>query len=187
MKRVFLLTGPPGVGKTTVLLRTVDSVRQQGLSVGGMFTKEVRDRINGARVGFDLEDLATGRHAWLARARAGFGSRVGRYLVEIRTLEGVGASAVSYAASNSEVIAVDEIGPMELLSGAFRKAVEVAVESGKPVLATVHFRSKDPLVISLKERDDAEVFVVSVENRDSLPGVIADRISDLRGGWAGLP
>ncbi|MDI9644776.1 MAG: NTPase [Candidatus Verstraetearchaeota archaeon] len=181
MKRVFLLTGPPGVGKTTVLLRAVGLIRQQKLSVGGMVTKEVRSRVTGARVGFELEDLATGRRGWLARAQAGPGPKIGRYLVDIRALEGVGASAVLDAAARSEVIAVDEIGPMELLSGAFRSAVVAAVESGKPLIATVHFRSTDPLVVSLKERCDAELFAVSVDNRGSMPGIISDRISELLG------
>ncbi|MEM2128899.1 MAG: NTPase [Candidatus Methanosuratincola sp.] len=179
LKRLFLLTGPPGVGKTTVVLQAIALLMQSGLSVGGMVTREVRDRGTGARVGFEVEDIATGRRGWLARVSIGPGPRVGRYVVDTRDLERVGASAISDAAVRSDVIAIDEIGPMELFSNAFRSAVEGAVDSGKPVVATVHLHSSDPVVVSLKEREDAEVFVVSPENRGSLPGIIAHRASAL--------
>ncbi len=182
LKRLFLLTGPPGVGKTTVILSTVPLLKQLGLSVGGMVTREVRDRGTGARVGFEVEDIATGRRGWLARASGGPGPRVGRYVVDIRALEEVGASAISDAAEHSYVIAIDEVGPMELFSSAFRSAVVGAVGSGKPVVATVHLRSSDPLVISLKQREDAEVFVISPENRGSLPEIIVRKASALLAG-----
>ncbi|MDH7556652.1 MAG: NTPase [Candidatus Methanosuratincola sp.] len=179
LKRVFLLTGPPGIGKTTVLLRAVELLRRRGFSVGGIATREVRDRATGARVGFEILDLSSGRSGWLARASQGPGPRVGRYLVDLASLDAVGASAVLEGAARSDVVAVDEVGPMELLSQRFRGAVEAALGSGKPMVATVHFRSEDPAILKLKGREDAEVFVVSVENRDSLPGTVALRVSAL--------
>lgn len=181
MKRLFLLTGPPGVGKTSALLRAVGLLRGRGLSVGGMVTREVRDRATGARVGFEVEDIATGRRGWLARASGGAGPRVGRYVVDIPVLEEVGASAILEAAARSDVVAIDEVGPMELLSAAFRSAVVRAVGSGKPIIATIHYRSADPLAASLRGREDAEVFTVSSGNRDSLPSALALRVSALRG------
>ena len=40
-KRVLLLTGVPGVGKTTVLIKAVDALKAKGISVGGMISREV--------------------------------------------------------------------------------------------------------------------------------------------------
>ena len=51
-KRVLLLTGSPGVGKTTMLLRVVESLKAKGYGVGGMISREVRS--DGARVGFEV-------------------------------------------------------------------------------------------------------------------------------------
>ena len=42
-KRVLLLTGNPGVGKTTVLIKTVDALKAKGYSVGGMISREARE------------------------------------------------------------------------------------------------------------------------------------------------
>ncbi len=59
-KRVLLLTGAPGVGKTTVLIKTVDALKAKGVSVGGMISREARE--GNVRVGFELIDLTYGKH-----------------------------------------------------------------------------------------------------------------------------
>lgn len=186
-KRILLVTGPPGIGKTTLVMRVAESLGSRGISVGGMTTREVRQ--GGARVGFEILDLSTGERGWLARAGTGPGPRVGRYALDTATLERIGAAAISAAAARSDVVAIDEVGPMELLSGGFRQAVAEAVGSGKPVIATVHFRSADPLVQSLRGREDAQTFVVTMENRSSLPGEILLILLDLirRGAGGAAP
>ena len=63
-KRIFLLTGSPGVGKTTLLLKVVEALRAKGYSVGGMISREVRSC--GTRIGFEILDLNTGKSGWLA-------------------------------------------------------------------------------------------------------------------------
>lgn len=180
-KRVFLLTGPPGIGKTTALRRAVDLIRGQGCAVGGMLTQEVRGA-GGERVGFEILDLSSGSRGWLARTCQGQGPRIGRYVVDIGALERIGAAGILGAVAGSDVIAIDEIGPMELLSEGFRAALLRAVESAKPVVATVHFRSSDPLVLSIKARADSSLLVLSAENRGSIPGVISGQaLSAIRG------
>jgi nucleoside-triphosphatase THEP1 len=42
MTRHVFLTGRPGVGKTSVLLRIVNALKDQGLRVGGMISQEAR-------------------------------------------------------------------------------------------------------------------------------------------------
>ncbi|XRH76155.1 MAG: NTPase [Candidatus Methanosuratincola verstraetei] len=181
-KRIFLLTGPPGIGKTTAVVWVAELLRREGVSVGGMITREVRGGAGGARVGFEVLDLSSGNRGWLARACQGPGPRVGRYLVDIASLEGIGASGILDAVAASDVIAIDEIGPMELLSGRFREAVGRAAECGKPVVATVHFRSRDPLIESIKARVDSSIFLLDAVNRGSIPGLIAAQVlSILRG------
>ena len=60
MTRILVLTGAPGVGKTTVLTKTVDALKAKGVSVGGMISREVRE--NNVRVGFEILDLTSGKH-----------------------------------------------------------------------------------------------------------------------------
>ena len=67
MTRVLLLTGAPGVGKTTVLTKTVDALKAKGINVGGMISREVRE--GGVRVGFEILDLSSGKRGWLAQGK----------------------------------------------------------------------------------------------------------------------
>ena len=166
-KRVLLLTGAPGVGKTTVLIKTVDSLKAKGISVGGMISREARE--GNVRVGFEIIDLTNGKHGWLAHVNQKGGPQVGKYHVNIEDLENIGAKAIIEAIEKCEVVAIDEIGPMELFSQKFKQAVKQALESKKLVLAVVHAKAKDPLITEAKQREDAEIFIVTLANRDSLP------------------
>jgi nucleoside-triphosphatase len=166
MTRVFLLTGAPGVGKTTVLSKTVEALKAKGISVGGMVSQEVRE--GGVRVGFEILDLSRGKRGWLAQVKGQAGPQVGKYNVNLGDLDSVGTAAIIQATENCSVVAIDEIGPMELYSPKFKQAVTQALESKKLVLAVVHGKAKDPLVTQVKRRVDAEIFNVTFANREKL-------------------
>lgn len=169
--RVLLITGGPGVGKTSVLLKTIDMLKAKGFTVGGILSREVRS--SGTRVGFEVMDLYDGKKGWLAHTSQKYGPQIGKYGVNFADLEGIGTEAVKKANKICDIVAVDEIGPMELFSERFRNVVEYAVDGLKPVVATIHWRKEDEFVKKIKTRQDAEIFVVTRENRDSLPPVIA--------------
>jgi len=174
LKRLVFVTGRPGVGKTSVLLRAVDGLRNRGYKVGGMISREVRE--GGVRVGFEIIDFSTGQRGWLAHINQPSGPKVGKYRVNLTDLDAVGVSSVLDAIRNMDIIIIDEIGPMELFSSAFRDAVAQAVESGKPVLGTIHYGLKDSLVNSVKKREDAEILEVTYENRETLHNLIIDKV-----------
>jgi nucleoside-triphosphatase len=162
----LLLTGNPGVGKTTVLLKAIESLKVKGYSVGGMVSREVRSC--GVRVGFEILDLGTGKRGWLAHVNQKIGPQVGRYRVNLGDLNGIGVEAILVAVKKFDVVAIDEIGPMELFSEKFKGAVKRAVESEKLLVGVVHWKAKDRLIEEVKARDDAEVFAVTYENRNKL-------------------
>ncbi|MCW4010670.1 MAG: NTPase [Candidatus Bathyarchaeota archaeon] len=174
-KRVLILTGSPGVGKTTVLAKTVSALRGRGVKVGGMFSREVRK--GAARVGFEIVDVASAKVGSLASVNQQVGPQVGRYRVNLGDLEAVGVRAIESAVENSDVdlVAIDEIGPMELFSDKFKQAANKALESSKLVIAVVHWKAQDKLVAKAKIRVDAEVFVVRAENRETLSDILVEK------------
>jgi len=174
LKRLIFITGRSGVGKTSVLLRAVDALRVKGYKVGGMISREVRER--GVRVGFEIVDFHTGRRGWLAHVTQPTGPRVSKYRVNLSDLDVIGASSILNAARDADIIVVDEIGPMELFSPEFKKAVDQAIRSSKPVVGTIHFRARDPLINTIKAREDAEILEVTYENREDLHNVIIDKV-----------
>ena len=172
-KRVLLLTGSPGVGKTTVLIKVVDSLKVKGVSVGGMISREARE--GDVRVGFEIIDLTNGKHGWLAHVNQKGGPQVGKYHVNLQDLDNIAATAITEAVDRCEVVAIDEIGPMELFSQKFKQAVKQALESKKLVLAVVHAKAKDPLINAAKQRADAEIFTATLANRDMIVEEITKR------------
>ena len=172
-KRVLLLTGASGVGKTTVLIKTVEALKSRGVSVGGMISREARE--GNLRVGFEILDLTNGKHGWLASVNLKSGPQVGKYHVNLPDLENIGAKAIMDAVEKCAVVAIDEIGPMELFSERFKQAVKQALNGGNVVLAVVHAKAEHPLIYEAKQREDAEFFVVTLENRLSLAEKLANQ------------
>ena len=174
LKRLIFVTGRPGIGKTSVLLRAVNGLKNRGYEIGGMISRDVRE--GGVRVGFEIMDFSTGQRGWLAHINQPTGPKISKYRVNLTDLDAIGVNSILDAIRNADIIIVDEIGPMELFSSAFRDAVVQAVESNKPVLGTIHFGLRDSLVNSIKKREDAEIFEVTYENRETLHNLIIDKV-----------
>jgi nucleoside-triphosphatase len=161
------------VGKTTVLAKIVSALKERNVLVGGMFSREVREGVE--RVGFEIIDLTSLKHGWLAHIDQQSGPQVGKYHVNIGVLESVGASAINIAIENCDVIAIDEIGPMELFSTKFRDATQKALDGKKFVVAVVHWKAQDKLILEAKKRADAETFTVTSENRQMLHEILVEK------------
>jgi len=135
MKRVYLLTGRPGTGKTSLIKQVVAGLEGRA---GGFYTEEIRSQ--GTRLGFRLVTL-DGQEAILAHTNFAKRYRVGKYGVDVDSLDKVGVSALHKAAKQSDLVVVDEIGKMELLSVRFREAVLQIINGRKKVLGTIMFDS----------------------------------------------
>lgn len=164
MGRAILLTGRPGVGKTTVI-RGVLARWEAG--AGGFYTEEIREQ--GRRTGFRLVTL-DGAESTLASVNISSPYRVGKYGIDLDDLEKVGVEALYRAMRQPEMslLVVDEVGRMELFSPAFREAVERALDSPKLVLGSVMARSH-PWVDAIKARPDVSLVEVTRLNRSTLP------------------
>ena len=172
-----LITGAPGVGKTTVIMKAAEALKSLGYQVGGMTTEEKRE--GETRIGFQILDLTTHKHGWLAHVNQPNGPRIGKYRVNQNDLENIGANAIQNAIQTADVIIIDEIGPMELCSQAFKQAVLQAIDSTKLVIATIHYKATDALVRNIKTRPDAELFEVTIENRNTIHNLIIEKITKI--------
>lgn len=174
-KRITLLSGAPGTGKTTLITRVADALRAKGYRIGGMTSKEQRH--GETRVGFLIQDVSTRKQGWLAHVNQPKGPRIGKHRVNLDDLGSIGAAAIREATRTADVIIIDEIGPMELTSQAFREAVQEAVDSDKPVIATIHFKATDTLVQSIKTRLGVELIEITTQNRGNLHNLIIEKIT----------
>jgi len=175
MARTLLLTGRPGVGKTTIIKQVAQAL---GERAGGFYTEEIRGP--GGRKGFRLVTiLAGGREAIVAHHEFRTRNRVGRYGVDVATLDAVGVAALREAMRSRDVIIVDEIGKMELFSGEFRGAVLKAMSSSKIVVATVMQQNHD-WVVALKGMPQVTMWQVTESNRNEMSASVMQWIAGAR-------
>ncbi|MGN6169631.1 MAG: NTPase [Solirubrobacteraceae bacterium] len=172
--RRLLIEARPGAGKTTALRRVAELLRGHELEVAGFLTEELR--VGRRRVGFSVAALATGESRTLAHVDTSSSTRVGRYGVDLHGFERL---ALPELEARADVMLIDELGKMELASGAFLAAVQGLFDRETRIAATVH-TFRDPFTDALKARSDVELVRLTRENRDTLPQWIAERVLQSR-------
>ena len=158
MRRVLLLTGQPGTGKTALIKEGLARTEVEG---GGFYTEEIRT--GGIRQGFRIATL-DGQEAILAHVDISSPYQVSRYRVDTEALDRVAVSALRRALKEADLIVIDEIGKMELLSPQFREAVMQAINSGKKVLGTIML-NPHPFADEIKRHPEVEAVLVTKGNR----------------------
>jgi nucleoside-triphosphatase len=161
MKPVYLLTGRPGTGKTSIIKEAIAGVKGK---VGGFYTEEIRSR--GIRQGFRLVTL-DGRSAILAHTNFHSPYRVSRYGVDIASLDEVAVSTLNQVAQECDLVVVDEIGKMELFSAKFREAMENILDSGKRLLGTIML-SPNPYADAIKHQPQVNLIMVTRTNHQQV-------------------
>ncbi|KAK7367194.1 hypothetical protein VNO80_09203 [Phaseolus coccineus] len=182
--KCFLVTGPPGVGKTTLIMRMLESLSaNSSIKLQGFYTREVRRA--GQRVGFEVVTLDA-RTAPLASLHFstpeshGWPS-VGKYKVDVASFESLALPELQVREDTSLFI-IDEVGKMELFSSSFFPAVLRVLESNIPVLASIpvpKFGRDIPEVARLRNHAGATCFTLNVANRDAVREQIRSLLEDL--------
>jgi nucleoside-triphosphatase len=157
MKRVYLLTGRPGTGKTSLIKQAVAEMKG---NAGGFYTEEIRSR--GIREGFRLVTL-DGQQATLAHVNIQSQYRVSKYGVDTDSLDRVGVFALQRAAQQCDLVIIDEIGKMELFSASFREAVSRIINSGQRVLGTIMLNA-NPWADAIKCQPQVNLVTVTRAN-----------------------
>lgn len=161
MADIFLLTGGPGSGKTTIVK---EAISQAGAHAGGFYTEEIRS--GGVRKGFTIRTL-NGREAILAHIDFHTPFRVGKYGVDISALDAVGVAALKEARNAGAHIVIDEIGRMELLSDTFKESVRHILESPAAVLATI-MSAPHPFADTVKALSGVRLAEVNLRSRSRI-------------------
>ncbi len=167
MGKTLLLTGYPGCGKTTIIKKVI---AQLGDRAGGFYTEEIFGP--GGRKGFELITL-DGRRFTLAHKdlRAPKMPQVGRYGVDVDILNRVGIPALQRAAQAGQIVIVDEIGAMELLSRDFQSAVLQLILGPALVLGSIIYKPHAHADL-YKTLAQVALWEVEQRTRDALPAKV---------------
>jgi nucleoside-triphosphatase len=166
----LLLTGSPGVGKTTVLAAVAQRLRDRKL--GGFLTEEIRPERQ--RLGFTLVPFQ-GEPRAMAHRDLSSQHRVGRYGVDVETIDDI-AETVLGPRADAEIFLIDEIGKMECFSRQFVKAILRLLDDPRPLVVTVALQGPG-LISEVKQRTDVELWRVTTENRQQMPNQVTSWLS----------
>ncbi|MBN2026138.1 MAG: NTPase [Actinobacteria bacterium] len=168
MPNNILLTGRPGSGKTTLVLRMVERLDEGGFKAGGFVTEEIRE--GPQRTGFEVRDLGGGK-AILAHVDRKEKPRVGKYGVDVEAFERIALRALEIGKKEADLLVVDEIGRMELFSTLFRSTLLELLEMHVPILATVH-AGNDEFTSGIMSREDISLYHLNPAQREDLLEVV---------------
>lgn len=157
------VTGMPGVGKTTLAAKIVETARKKYV-VCGFITLEVRE--GNVRVGFDVVDISTSQKTPLARVGSGQPS-VGKYVVNLDSCRVIEDAL----RKTCDLVVIDEVGAMEYKCPNFEKIVKYAVESSPRKFITVHRHYVD-----VARRMGFEVLWLTRENWSSVLHTVLTRL-----------
>ena len=184
--RLIVITGERGAGKSVVCARLATLLRDKGVGIGGVMT----ERLAGGE-GREAVDVATGERCPFGRQEHRGGAREGDPPSADRAAVGVAdpltpswrydddvfrwGNDVFERAQGCEVLIVDELGPVEILGrrGWTRPLERLVAGDFKTAIVVCRPELLDRFV-ALVEREADSVFEVTIENRDGLPGAIAD-------------
>jgi nucleoside-triphosphatase len=169
----ILLTGLPGCGKTTAVMKIISTLDTG--KVAGFYTQEIREE--NTRKGFSWTRL-DGVSGILSHVNTKSPCKVGRYGVDISEFERSVVPILDVDYVSTELFIIDEIGKMECFSKKFITAVRRLFASDRLVLATVAKKGKG-FISEVKNYPGTKLFNLTAQNRDKIIDEISQILTEL--------
>jgi nucleoside-triphosphatase len=162
LSKNILITGLPGSGKTTLITKLADELREYGPV--GFTTGEIR--LRGARTGFRLTSLDHKRTGILAHVEIAGPNRVGKYGVDLGGFEAF-LESLPLLDPSPRLVIIDEIGKMECLSAKFRGLITSLLAADVAVIATIASKGGS-FFDEVKGHPETILYELTENNRDAL-------------------
>ncbi len=164
----ILLTGKPGIGKSTILKKVATDLK---IPKYGVVAKEIRDSQN-QRIGFEAVTF-DGRSSIFAHKYA-FKTKfsVGEYYVDAEAIDNFVVPELRKGLDKSNsIVLIDEIGRMQSFSDEFLNIVGCLFQSRSNLLATIVLED-EPWSLKFKKYPGAILIEVNDKNREYLAETI---------------
>lgn len=170
----ILITGRVRGGKTTLVERVIEDVPD----THGFITKAVEE--DGERVGFEIQ-TSEGERVTFAHVDFNTPYKVARYHVNLEKLDDALERLESF--KEDDILYVDEVGEMQLLSPHFKDLVRQFLDADNSSLITFSRVYEDPFITAMKERDDVYIVEISDEDRDDKRVFVQHLLRKIEKAW----
>jgi nucleoside-triphosphatase len=155
----ILITGQPGVGKTTLIRKL--SIIFKEFNPAGFFTTEIFE--NDERVGFAIENL-NGDGRVLAHINLKSKYSMGKFKIDIKGFEDF-LQNILLKEKKTGLYIMDGIGKLECESKKFSKLIVDLLDADKPLIATIPEKGTG-LISEIKKRDDVRIVELTQTNHE---------------------
>jgi len=168
---ITIVTGTSGVGKTTLLLKQIERLKNKGRLPLGIMTPAIYNE-TGIKVGFYAVDVANGRKWELGRSdRVLDGPSYGPYSFSEKGFIKANNMLVQVLSKGSGNLFLDEIGPLELEKGYGFLPVLSLIRSfseSRNLYLVVRQSLIDEFAGRFLKKKEYRVVEITMENRDKI-------------------
>lgn len=167
---IILLTGKPGIGKSTVIEKFI---RLNTLPSTWVVTTAILQPETGLRLGFQANN-SDGEEQIISHKKTIQSDKVigeNRVDVDIEAVDAMFANALDQAIqSNEKLVIIDEIGPIQLLSEEFSDSLKHAFSTHADIVASIHY--SDERLSEYRTSPNNLLLEVTEDNRNMLPDAL---------------
>ena len=166
----LFLSGEPGVGKSTLLARVIETLRRStDWQISGLITHEILNAA-GERTGFQTSTLDGSRSGVLAALQPN-----GKFLLNHTTMETLILPTIEEGMHSADLLVIDEIGSIQLQSEKFLPVIEQALSmTTLNILGTIALAG-DPNLAVIRSHPRMQVVEITLDNRNGLVEDIAGK------------
>ena len=168
---ITIITGSRGVGKTTLLLKLIEELKNKRISTSGIMTPAIYDE-DSNKVGFYALDVAAGERWKLGRSdRLLDGPSYGPFSFSERGFIRANEILEKVMTKGSEDVFLDEIGPLELEKGYGFSPILSLISSfdiNRNLYLVIRSELIDEFVSRFISEKEYRIIEITLENREGI-------------------